>query len=280
MESEDTTTTTTDTGKESPIAVTDKEDNKEEERWCIPASGVDAGIVNLGMGGLKFYGTTELVDEMGVKLETLPDFEITGGERWDVTRGIVYRPAPNMFDLEAFVPSPPAIYSNKMKHITDQIAQCVPRAKWLFEAAPSLLEKGERRLPILFVENQSDFVQRDAAPDANGRQPTDFKKAIMGQVANAVSNTVNAVDAAQNDGKMPRRERCGAMAKAGQRCDGSRVRAERKEQEVHYILDLLCKLGTPNALAWLGWFKNMLATGEQIHDIIDAISLALAGCMK
>jgi hypothetical protein len=252
-----------------------------KERQCISALGIDAGKVNLGMGGIKQYGLTQLTDENGVFIETIPDFEITGGERWDLTRGIVYRPAPNMFDIETYIPSPPSIYSNKLKDVTDQANQCVPKTKWLFESAPSLLHNGERRLPILFVENQSDFVQRDQEIDpATGKKPNDFKKAIMGQIANSVANAIACVDATKDDGTMPRREKCGAMSKYGQRCDGSRDRPERKEEEVRAWLELLCKVGTPNALSWLSWFKNMLAIGEQIHDIVDAQSLALAASMK
>lgn len=258
-----------------------EDDDAPKERQCIAALGIDAGKVNLGMGGIKQYGLTQLNDEQGVYIETIPDFEITGGERWDLTRGIVYRPAANMFDLESYIPSPPSIYSNKMKDVTDQANQCVPKTKWLFESSPSLLHNGERRLPILFVENQSDFVQRDKIDPATGKKPNDFKKAIMGQIANSVANAIACVDATKDtENKMPRREKCGAMSKYGQRCDGSRDRPERKEEEVRAWLELLCKVGTPNALAWLGWFKNMLAIGEQIHDIVDAQSLALAAAMK
>jgi hypothetical protein len=156
----------------------------------------------------------------------------------------------------------------------------VPAAKWIFAPSRSLLDKGATTiLPVLVVENQSDFVVRGAEKDAQGKQPNDFKKALMGQVANFVTTAINTIDAAKYENRYGARERLGAMSKYGIRCDASRDRPERKEDAVEAFLELLSELGTPNALAWLGWFEWMESQGEQIHDIIDALSLALQNCI-
>ena len=254
---------------------------EEAEELCIPAIGVDPGSVNMGIGGIKLYGVTRLLDVAGNTVKTIPRFDITGGERWDITRGIVYRPAKNMFDLERWMVSPaPHTQSKKLQDWTANIGLIVPKTGWLFESSRSLLvEAGAAALPDLVIENQSDFIDRTAPKLPNGKPQFDYQKAVMVPIANAVATAILTSDAVKFEDDR-RRERCGAMSKYGQRCDGSRDRPERKEQVVVDMKELLAELATPNALSWLAWFENMEAIGEQIHDICDALSLALEASLK
>jgi chemotaxis protein histidine kinase CheA len=97
----------------------------------------------------------------------------------------------------------------------------------------------------------------------------------MGQVASYITNSINMCDAVKFAGAYPKRERLGAMSKYGIRCDGSRDRPERKEDGADIFLELLRKLNTANSLKWLAWFEHLQSIGEQIHDMCDALSLAL-----
>jgi hypothetical protein len=267
----------------------------QTQEVCLPAIGIDAGKVNMGIGCIRFYGVKQLLaadddddDEEGggaATGKTIPHFDIMAGERWDVTRGIIHRAGADWKSMEPFVANPPSVKSEALKDMANHITHMVAKSPWLFETTASLLDNGATHvLPVLVIENQSDFVDRAAGKDAQGKQRYDYKKAVMGPLAESVATAIRTVDAvkchsATPDSSAPaKRERLGAMSKYGLRCDASRDRPERKEEAVDAFLELLSELGTENALRWFHWFTAMEAAGEQIHDIVDALSLAVQSC--
>lgn len=249
-----------------------------------PAAGYDSGRVNAGCGGILFYGAKQLIGADGdgdgaenTAGKTIPHFDITGAERWDIERGIIYRPSADWQSMDKVVVDPPSVRGTKPKEMQAHISRMVPKSQWLFEAAPSLTD-GTPVLPLLVVENQSDFVDRDAPKNAKGEQKLDYRKSVLGPLANHWANTVQTCDAVKFDDRYPKRERVGGMSKYGLRCDGSRERPERKEEATEQLLELLSEMGTPNSLQWFDWFTLMQQKGEQIHDMCDALSLAVQFC--
>jgi len=272
-------------------------------RPAMPAIGFDSGLKNAASGGILFYAAQELCDEDGIPYKTIPVFDITGAERLDMTTGMIYRPSADWLSIERVVADPPSLKGTKLKEMAAHITQMVPKSPWMFKAAPSLLDQGKTQvLPMLVVENQPprqvmEKRKEDAAggSDSSGiakPPPMDFRNDVLGPVAQHWGNTILTCDAVKfgagrevgpddSDTHLPlypKRERVGAMSKYGLRCDGSRDRPERKEEAVDSLLELLSELGTPNSLQWFNWFTRMQEKGEQIHDMCDAISLAVQYC--
>jgi hypothetical protein len=243
-----------------------------EARHCVEAIGVDPGSVFMGMGSIRFFGLFDVTDEEGVVVATVPDIEVVAMERWDLKRGVVTRPTPDLSQMRKVrVKTAPQEKSEKIADWLDSVAYMVGRSEWMFGMHPSLLDKGEARLPVMLVENQFDHIK------------SDYAKTEMLQIQRHLKTAVRAVDsyvASRAEGGPPPRISCGGMSKYGQRCDASRDRLERKQQAVDDLKELLTQLDTENTRKWLKWLLHMEGLREQIHDMCDAVLSAVHKCEK
>lgn len=235
-----------------------------EERKSLDLIGIDPGSVNLGVGCIRFFGLVDLVDDDGNVIKHLPEIEILAMERWDLERGIVYKPTKSMNALQSIPLVGHRDRSKKMMDWSDSGTQAIARANWMFEEFTSFLTD-EVLLPILVIENQCD------------QHKTNFNKNEMTQVQSFLTASLQAIEHRDRWIGRPVKKRLyhQGMRKYGQRSDASRDRPERKEKGVDDLKELLLELGTVNALRWLAYLNYLESKREQIHDMCDAILLAV-----
>lgn len=236
----------------------------EEERLGLSLIGIDPGSVNLGVGGIRFFGLVDLVNEKGEVIEVLPDVEIITMERWDLERGIVHCPTKNINRLQKIPLDNHKERSKKMIDWSDSATQAITRSNWMFEEFTSLLTE-ERLLPFLVIENQCD------------QHKTGYNKNEMTQIQSIITASLQAIEYRDRwlARKGNKRLYYQGMRKYGQRSDASRDRPERKEKGVDDLKELLSKLNTINSLRWLSYLNHLESQKEQIHDMCDGVLLAI-----
>jgi hypothetical protein len=234
-------------------------------------AGFDPGSVNLGAGGINFFGLVDIVDDAG-QVKTIPNITIAFSARWDITRGLVVQSDASIKKRETINVNQSTLKSEKMLDWGDALAACVSHTDWLFQPYKSLLaddDDEEEELPLILVENQCDHKK------------TEYVKTQMLQISNMISSSVQAIDCEKRKTTLAypakRRVHCHGMTKYGQRSDGSRIRTERKEKAVDDLMELLAQLAATDlptaasAKLWLAHFKYLESVKEQIHDRCDAI---------
>lgn len=236
-----------------------------EERLGLSLIGIDPGSVNLGVGGIRFFGLVDLVNDNGEVIEVLPDVEIITMERWDLERGIVHCPTKSVNRLQKIPLSNHKERSKKMIDWSDSATQAITRSNWMFQDFTSLLTE-ERLLPFLVIENQCD------------QHKTGYNKNEMTQIQSIITASLQAIEYRDRwlgrEGTNKRLYYQG-MRKYGQRSDASRDRPERKEKGVDDLKELLSKLNTINSLRWLSYLNRLELEKEQIHDMCDGVLLAI-----
>jgi len=245
-----------------------------EERQCIEADGFDVGSVAMGVGGVRLFGLFDVTDEEGNVTHTVPEIEIVAMERWDLKRGLITKPTEDLTQMRRIRVKSEAEKSEKMYDWSVSLANMVIRSDWMFRTHASLTDGGKRRLPVTVVESQCDMKK------------TAYAQTEMLQlqgITSAIVMCIDALKASQTEYKSslpPPRINCQGMTKYGQRSDASRDRSERKEKAVEDLKELLTQLNTENSKKWLGWLLHMERIKEQIHDMCDAILMAIHKCEK
>jgi hypothetical protein len=244
---------------------------------CLVQVGADPGTTNFGIGGLRFTGYVDIVDEEGGE-KTIPLVELISMERWNLKTGEIVRPKDNFASYEKVNIMPTGYGSqDQNKCLAAVMGEAVARTAWLFQRFPSSLHKGAATLPGLLVEQQMD-----------GR-PNSGKDPMMQRISFQIMSAVSAVDASNKDTRdgPVRREFCHGMKKYGQKSDGSRERLERKAKSVADLKLLLAELSqleekhpkiAKHARVCLKWMEMLERDGEQIHDMTDGINSAIARC--
>jgi hypothetical protein len=190
-------------------------------------------------------------------------------QRWDLTTGIVYKPSSCRTKLEKKIHNKPSIKSNKMHDWAEPLGLSIGELEGAFDPYVSMLEDGEV-FPLLMIENQFDGAA------------SDYKKTIMERIFDMTVTGFAAADTNRRTTDLtsiPKRMVERGMSKYGQRCDGSRIRVDRKDKGVDDLKELLEDQGTPEADVWLKWLYYMESIKEQIHDMCDAILLAVQKCI-
>lgn len=236
----------------------------EEKRLSLDLIGFDPGSVNLGVGGVRFFGVIDIVNEKGEVIKTVPDIEILAMERWDLERGIVFKPVQSMKTFQKIPLEGHSERSKKMIDWSDSATQAIARANWMFTEFKSFLTE-ESLLPILVIENQCD------------QHKTNFNKNEMTQIQSILTASFQAIEHRDQWAGRKVKERLyyQGMRKYGQRSDASRDRPERKEKGVDDLKELLSELNTVHSLRWLVYLNHLESKREQIHDMCDAVLLAI-----
>lgn len=235
-----------------------------EERLSLDLIGFDPGSVNLGVGGVRFFGLIDIVNDEGEVIKTIPDIEILAMERWDLERGIVFKPVKSMNTFQKIPLDGHTERSKKMMDWSDSATQAIGRSHWMFAEFRSFLTE-ERLLPILVIENQCD------------QHKTNFNKNEMTQIQSILTASLQAIGHRDRWAGRDVKERLyyQGMRKYGQRSDASRDRPERKEKGVDDLKELLSELNTVHSLRWLSYLYHLESKREQIHDMCDAVLLAV-----
>src|SRR6478609_2045247 len=209
--------------------------------------GIDPGSVNLGVGGALFKELFDVEGDDG-SVKTVPRISLLSMERWDLESGITYKPSPCKTKIIKTVLFPPSIKSKKITDWVEPLAQSIAESDWMFQPYHPREGVKEEKLPFLIVENQFDHIK------------SDWKKSDMLQVSHMSRLAVLAIDSrkrqlAREGGEqvLERRACYGGMSKYGQRCDGSRVRLDRKDKGVDDLKELLMDQNDPEAELWLQW---------------------------
>ena len=152
----------------------------EAERKSLNLIGIDPGSVNLGVGGIRFYGLVDMVDEEGTVVKHLPDVEIIAMEKWDLERGIVHKPTKSMNAMQKIPLVGHPERSKKMIDWSDSATQAIARSDWMFAEYRSFLTD-EDLLPVLVIENQCD------------QHKTNFNKNEMTQVQSIITASLKEI---------------------------------------------------------------------------------------
>lgn len=217
--------------------------------------GSDVGSSNWGFAGTRSRGLLRLRREDGsVMYEgALPDIEVLRLERWDLKQGQVLTHDahwnPVLLQLEGVPPG-------KSEHMLDwgrALAKALARCPELFEADA---ETGA--LPVFVTENQCDMVK------------TGFQKMEMFRLVDQFTTQLDFLDQEkQLRGRVHRLANCKYMMRNDHSLE---TRLDRKKESHQLGLQLLADLGLAGPLRYL---QKLEARGEQIHDMTDALLLAV-----
>lgn len=252
--------------------------------------GNDCGSTNWGSAIARFSGfcTTRHPVTNAVLKEGVPDIEVLRLERWDLKQGYVVTHSSDWEPLLIKLDGAPEGKQEKMPEWRANLVRCIERCQ-------ELNVKDEAGcLPVVVTENQCDHVksreqakQSDAAKAAKkaAETPDEKNKRKQKKVQEARSEKIRqdemrrlaeqfqTVIAMSDMAKAQERTSRYANCKYMMRNDGAiGGRLDRKKKSVEITFELLEDLNLQGPLRYL---RRLEAKGEQIHDMCDALLLAV-----
>jgi hypothetical protein len=253
-----------------------------EESKTIEVCGIDPGTTYFGYAHIALKGLVELVNKEGQVVAIIPDVDFQVMQRWNLkTRQIFTRTK----DGKRLIRSIDVSTDNEQKeerkekerrepdelqYWSNALSDTVAQTEDLFTRYDSLLS--DRPLPVVVTENQADKHKGKYGEKANKDEK--YKRYEMSVISYVFRYSIRAIDSRHGDERMS----VFAGKKYNMPSDGSiGNRMARKKCAVKVLKELLCRLALTDVLAWLNEMERL---GEQIHDIADAVLLAIQTSLK
>ena len=232
----------------------------------IDVCGIDPGTTYFGYGHIRLKGIIELINTKGEVVKIIPDIDIVSMERWNLkTRQIYCRdPSNNTLSVKLLNNTLEKSLPDELQHWSSALSDSVAQSDHLFETYPSLI--GNNPLPVVVTENQCD---------KNKGEPNEaYKRYEMTVISYVFRASIRAIDSKNNQQRIS----TFAGKKYNMPSDGTiGNRLARKKRAVEVLKELLFELSLHD---WLSWLNTMERLGEQIHDMADAVLLAIQTSLK